>query len=103
MLYFNREESGFRLVCEQVSHHPPISAFHAQSKNFVFYGSVYPKLKFWGKSIEVIPEGLVTVELPSHKEIYTWNNVTCCIHNIIVGKLWLEQVRGVFINFEVVW
>ena len=32
--------------------------------------------------------------LPSpcrHNEAYTWTNPTCCVHNIIVGQLWIEQ------------
>jgi len=24
-------------------------------------------------------------------EAYTWSNVNCYVHNIIVGKLWMEQ------------
>lgn len=24
-------------------------------------------------------------------EAYTWTNVNCCVHNVIVGKLWIEQ------------
>lgn len=47
-----------------MSHHPPVSAFHADSEDFVFHGSIHPKLKFWGKSIEIHPKGIVTVELP---------------------------------------
>lgn len=76
----------------QVSHHPPISAFHADCPDgFTFHGSIHPKLKFWGKSVEIQPKGTVTVELPGHGEAYSWNNVNCCVHNIIVGKLWIEQ------------
>ena len=26
-------------------------------------------------------------------ETYTWQAVTCCVHTIIVGKLWFEYVR----------
>lgn len=88
---FELERPEFRIICEQVSHHPPVSAFHADSDNFVFHGSIHPKLKFWGKSVEIQPKGTVTVELPKWKEAYTWNNVNCCVHNIIVGKLWIEQ------------
>lgn len=88
---FELERPEFRIICEQVSHHPPVSAFHADSENFVFHGSIHPKLKFWGKSVEIQPKGTVTVELPKWKEAYTWNNVSCCVHNIIVGKLWIEQ------------
>ncbi|CAB1445515.1 unnamed protein product [Pleuronectes platessa] len=88
-----REDQGFRLVSEQVSHHPPVSAFHAESLagDFVFHGSIYPKLKFWGKSVEAEPKGTITLELLKHNEAYTWSNPYCCVHNIILGKLWIEQ------------
>ncbi|KAG1945785.1 oxysterol-binding protein-related protein 1 [Pimephales promelas] len=92
-----REDLGFRLISEQVSHHPPVSAFHAEGlqKDFVFHGSIYPKLKFWGKSVEAEPKGIITLELPKHNEAYTWTNPTCCVHNIIVGQLWIEQYGSV--------
>lgn len=91
-----REDLGFRIICEQVSHHPPVSAFHCDSTspntNWKFYGTVNPKIKFWGKSIEVTPKGTLTLELTRFNETYTWSAVTCCVHNIIVGKLWFEYV-----------
>lgn len=92
-----REDLGFRVVSEQVSHHPPVSAFHAEGlqKDFVFHGSIYPKLKFWGKSVEAEPKGIMTLELPKYNEAYTWTNPTCCVHNIIVGQLWIEQYGNV--------
>uniref|UniRef100_A0A8D3DEL4 Oxysterol-binding protein n=1 Tax=Scophthalmus maximus TaxID=52904 RepID=A0A8D3DEL4_SCOMX len=92
-----REDLGFRLISEQVSHHPPVSAFHAEGlkQDFVFHGSIYPKLKFWGKSVEAEPKGAITLELPKHNEAYTWTNPTCCVHNIIVGQLWIEQYGNV--------
>lgn len=95
-----REDLGFRLISEQVSHHPPVSAFHAEGlkQDFVFHGSIYPKLKFWGKSVEAEPKGIITLELPKYNEAYTWTNPTCCVHNIIVGQLWIEQYG----NMEVV-
>ncbi|XP_055273051.1 oxysterol-binding protein-related protein 1 isoform X1 [Moschus berezovskii] len=95
-----RDDLGFRLISEQVSHHPPISAFHAEGLNndFIFHGSIYPKLKFWGKSVEAEPKGTITLELLEHNEAYTWTNPTCCVHNIIVGKLWIEQYGSVEIT-----
>uniref|UniRef100_A0A673NDZ1 Oxysterol-binding protein n=1 Tax=Sinocyclocheilus rhinocerous TaxID=307959 RepID=A0A673NDZ1_9TELE len=67
-----RDDLGFRLISEQVSHHPPVSAFHAEGlqKDFVFHGSIYPKLKFWGKSVEAEPKGIITLELPKHNELW---------------------------------
>ncbi|XP_070774257.1 oxysterol-binding protein-related protein 1-like [Enoplosus armatus] len=92
-----RDDLGFRWVSEQVSHHPPVSAFQAEGleQDFVFHGSIYPKLKFWGKSIEAEPKGVITLELPKYNEAYTWTNPTCCVHNIIVGQLWIEQYGSV--------
>uniref|UniRef100_A0A8C7Y8Y0 Oxysterol-binding protein n=1 Tax=Oryzias sinensis TaxID=183150 RepID=A0A8C7Y8Y0_9TELE len=94
------KDLGFRLISEQVSHHPPVSAFHAEGlkQDFVFHGSIYPKLKFWGKSVEAEPKGTITLELPKYNEAYTWTNPTCCVHNIIVGQLWIEQYG----NMEVI-
>ncbi|KAF5282684.1 hypothetical protein FQA39_LY17516 [Lamprigera yunnana] len=90
---YELEREEFRIICEQVSHHPPISAFYAEGthKEWIFHGSIHPKLKFWGKSVEIQPKGVVTVELPKWNEAYSWTNVQCCVHNIIVGKLWMEQ------------
>lgn len=68
-----------------------VSAFHADGPHFKFSGTVHPKLKFWGKSVEIQPKGVVTAELPKWHEAYTWSNVNCCVHNIIVGKMWIEQ------------
>lgn len=87
----NRPELGYKFICEQVLHHPPVSAFHVESPHYRLQGSIHPKLKFWGKSVEASPKGTVTLHLLEHDEVYTWENVVCCIHNIIVGKLWIEH------------
>lgn len=66
-----------------MSHHPPVSAFHAEGlkQDFVFHGSIYPKLKFWGKSVEAEPKGIITLELPKYellcfsKQIYEINRL----------------------------
>lgn len=89
-----RDDLPFRYMSEQVSHHPPVSAFQCDSRNngerWRFYGSILPKAKFSLKHMEVNPKGLLTLELKRHKEIYTWESVTCTIHNIVVGRLWFE-------------
>ncbi|RUS88311.1 hypothetical protein EGW08_003949, partial [Elysia chlorotica] len=87
----NRPDLGFRFVGEQVSHHPPVTAFYSEGQAYSFRGSIQPKLRFWGKSVEINPKGNITLELHKYKETYTWQNVNCCIHNIIVGQLWVEH------------
>ncbi|CAF1126634.1 unnamed protein product [Didymodactylos carnosus] len=89
---FSREELSFRFMSEQVCHHPPVSAFTCESleNRWKFYGSILPKVKFTVKKMIVEPKGTLTLELKRHNEIYTWESLTCTIHNIVVGKLWFE-------------
>uniref|UniRef100_A0A4W6DKY0 Oxysterol-binding protein n=1 Tax=Lates calcarifer TaxID=8187 RepID=A0A4W6DKY0_LATCA len=93
-----RPDKGFRFVAEQVSHHPPISACHAESKNFVFWQDVRCKNKFWGKSMEIVPVGTTHVTLPESGDHYEWNKVTSCIHNILSGQRWIEHYGEISIR-----
>uniref|UniRef100_A0A8D1FQB4 Oxysterol-binding protein n=1 Tax=Sus scrofa TaxID=9823 RepID=A0A8D1FQB4_PIG len=93
-----REDKGFRFFSEQVSHHPPISACHCESKNFVFWQDIRWKNKFWGKSMEILPVGTLNVMLPKYGDCYVWNKVTTCIHNILSGRRWIEHYGEVTIR-----
>ncbi|XP_067891607.1 oxysterol-binding protein-related protein 6 isoform X3 [Heterodontus francisci] len=93
-----REDKGFRFFAEQVSHHPPISACHCESKKFVFWQDVRWKNKFWGKSMEILPIGRVNVILPKYGDHFEWNKVTTCIHNILSGRRWIEHYGEITIR-----
>ncbi|KAM9488668.1 oxysterol-binding protein-related protein 3 isoform 1-T2 [Clarias gariepinus] len=94
----DRPDKGFRFIAEQVSHHPPISACHAESKNFIFWQDVRWKNKFWGKSMEIVPIGTTHVVLPGLGDHYEWNKVTSCIHNILSGERWIEHYGEICIK-----
>lgn len=94
----DRMDKGFRFIAEQVSHHPPISACHADSKNFIFWQDVRCKNKFWGKSMEIVPVGTIHVTLPGTGDHYEWNKVTSCIHNILSGQRWIEHYGEISIR-----
>ncbi|XP_045915336.1 oxysterol-binding protein-related protein 3-like [Micropterus dolomieu] len=87
----DRPDKSFRFIAEQVSHHPPVSACHADSRNFSFWQDVRWKNKFWGKSMELVPMGTTHVTLPAFGDHYEWNKVTSCIHNILSGQRWIEH------------
>ncbi|XP_023387300.1 oxysterol-binding protein-related protein 3 [Pteropus vampyrus] len=93
-----REDKGFQFFSEQVSHHPPISACHAESGNFVFWQDVRWKNKFWGKSMEIVPIGTTHVTLPAFGDHFEWNKVTSCIHNILSGQRWVEHYGEIVIK-----
>lgn len=91
--YEHEHEDGsrFKAVSQQVSHHPPITAVCCETDNFIYNGSVNPKIKFWGRSVEVQPDGQCRIFLKRHNETYSYKSLSCAVHNIIVGKLWFEH------------
>uniref|UniRef100_A0A1I8EH19 Oxysterol-binding protein n=1 Tax=Wuchereria bancrofti TaxID=6293 RepID=A0A1I8EH19_WUCBA len=91
------DKNGYRFIAEQVSHHPPKSAFHAESKSYEFDGVVSPRLKFWGTSIEVQPSGSFRLKFLNHNETYTWKTLNVTIHNIVMGQMYI-QLTFVFGN-----
>uniref|UniRef100_A0A8C4II80 Oxysterol-binding protein n=1 Tax=Dicentrarchus labrax TaxID=13489 RepID=A0A8C4II80_DICLA len=93
-----REDRGFRLISEQVCHHPPISACHAESENYSFWQDQRWKNKFWGKSLEILPTGMVNVTLPRYGDHYEWNKVVTCIHNVLSQQRYLEHYGEVTIR-----
>jgi oxysterol-binding protein 1 len=93
-----KPERGFRYIAEQVSHHPPISACHCESDIYEYYADTSLKNKFWGKSIEVIPLGNCHLRLKRHDELYTWKKPTTCVHNLIVGTLWIDHYGELIIT-----
>ena len=46
-----------RFIAEKVIHHPTVIAAHCEGRKWVFEGDADVKSKFWGRSIELHPEG----------------------------------------------
>ncbi|KAJ3411305.1 Oxysterol-binding protein- protein 3 [Chytridiales sp. JEL 0842] len=86
-----REDKGFKFISEKVSHHPPIMASHAEASKYVVYQDNQVKTKFWGKSMELIPSGLVNVTLKSTEDHYQWGKVTTCMRNVFSTGRYLEH------------
>ncbi|CAH0717607.1 unnamed protein product, partial [Brenthis ino] len=93
-----RADRGFRFLAEQVSHHPPVSACHAESPRWVFWQEARIKTKFWGKSMEFQPAGRVHVTLLPSGDRYSWNKVTTCVHNLFGGQRWVDQYGDMHIT-----
>ncbi|KAM6957811.1 oxysterol-binding protein-related protein 7 [Aplochiton taeniatus] len=94
----HREDRGFHYHSEQVSHHPPVTACHAESEHFTFWQDQRWKYKFWGKSVEILSSGLVNVSLPKYGDHYKWNKAVTCIHNVLSPQRWLEHYGEVVIK-----
>uniref|UniRef100_A0A8D2JL90 Oxysterol-binding protein n=1 Tax=Varanus komodoensis TaxID=61221 RepID=A0A8D2JL90_VARKO len=86
------DEMGFRSLCEQVSHHPPAAAHHVYSKRgWTLWQEITIASKFRGKYLSIMPLGAIHLEFHSSGNHYIWRKVTSTVHNIIVGKLWIDQ------------
>jgi len=81
---------GWRAISEQVSHHPPMLAQYCEGREWRCWQEFTMASKFRGKYLQVIPLGMAHLEFSTGTH-YTWRKVTTTVHNIIVGKLWVDQ------------
>ena len=47
--------------------------------------------KFKGKYLEVEPLGIAHLVFTKSGNHYTWRKVKTVVHNIVIGKLWIDQ------------
>uniref|UniRef100_A0A8C5A0M7 Oxysterol-binding protein n=1 Tax=Gadus morhua TaxID=8049 RepID=A0A8C5A0M7_GADMO len=86
------KECGYRSLCEQVSHHPPAAAHHAVSdRGWTLRQEISLASKFRGKYLSIMPLGSIQCLFEKSNNHYSWKKVTTTVHNIIVGKLWIDQ------------
>ena len=63
---FELEIDGLRVISEQVSHHPPLSAIHCEHPQYSFYASTTLSTSFKGKYLKLRPKGKYHVKLPKY-------------------------------------
>ncbi|KAL9245526.1 hypothetical protein vseg_019169 [Gypsophila vaccaria] len=83
-------DKGLRFISEKVSHHPVIVACHCEGTGWKLWGDTNLKSKFWGRSIQLDPVGILTLEFDDG-EVFQWSKVTTSIYNLILGKLYCEH------------
>lgn len=93
-----RKDQSYRLVSEQVSHHPPISACCAQSVKWDYYGENAVDSQFRGRSFDfkhlgkmfcvIRPDAGVVAKDGSRveEELYSWKKVNTSVVGIMLGN-----------------
>lgn len=93
-----RKDQNFRLISEQVSHHPPISACNAESVKWDYYGENAVDSQFKGRSFDfkhlgkmfcnIRPDsGVITSAGKTvQQEVYSWKKVNTSVVGIIMGN-----------------
>ncbi|CDH15894.1 related to Oxysterol-binding protein homolog 3 [Zygosaccharomyces bailii ISA1307] len=88
-----REDIGFRLIAEKVSHKPLILAIHAEHTEWECNYTVMPIQKFWGKSVELNNEGTVRLKFKKSGETFEWVQPTTMLKNLIAGERYIEPIN----------
>ncbi|KAI5963642.1 uncharacterized protein KGF55_002522 [Candida pseudojiufengensis] len=95
---YSRPDQNYRLIVEQVSHHPPISACHATSPKWEYYGENAVDSKFSGRSFDFKHLGkMFAVVRPNNgvkdkkgnlvsEELYSWKKVNTAVVGIMIGN-----------------
>jgi hypothetical protein len=99
----NRQQSQQKLtfVAEQVSHHPPVSAFYAENKEkgISCCAHIYTKSKYLGLSVGVHNIGKGVINLSRHKETYVCTFPSAYGRSILTVP-WVELGGPVSITCE---
>lgn len=87
-------------VCEQVSHHPPISAyyFHSPGNHILIKGDARPKSKFLGNSAATIMQGGYSIFITNRDEEYQITLPNLYARGVIFGSMYMELGDSVIIE-----
>ncbi|XP_053544086.1 oxysterol-binding protein-related protein 8 isoform X2 [Ictalurus punctatus] len=89
-------------ISEQVSHHPPVSAFYVSNRKdgFCLSGSILAKSKFYGNSLSAILDGEARLTFLNRGEDYIMNMPYAHCKGILYGTMTLELAGQVTIMCE---
>eukprot|EP00271_Cylindrocystis_brebissonii_P004189 TRINITY_DN1576_c0_g1_i1.p1 TRINITY_DN1576_c0_g1~~TRINITY_DN1576_c0_g1_i1.p1 ORF type:complete len:476 (-),score=111.76 TRINITY_DN1576_c0_g1_i1:1035-2462(-) len=83
--------NGISFIAEQVSHHPPMSAGHAENEHFTYDCTSKLKTKFLGNALEVYPVGRTRVKLKRTGYELDLVPPPTKVHNLIFGRTWVDS------------
>uniref|UniRef100_A0A8C7ARQ4 Oxysterol-binding protein n=1 Tax=Neovison vison TaxID=452646 RepID=A0A8C7ARQ4_NEOVI len=89
-------------IAEQVSHHPPVSAFHVSNRRdgFCISGSITAKSRFYGNSLSALLDGKATLTFLNRAEDYTLTMPYAHCKGILYGAMTMELGGRVTIECE---
>lgn len=89
-------------IAEQVSHHPPVSAFYVSNRKdgFCLSGSILAKSKFYGNSLSAILDGEARLSFLNRGEDYVMNMPYAHCKGILYGTMTLELGGQITVTCE---
>lgn len=82
----------FKFFAEQVSHHPAVSACHAEGENYIFYTNSSTKQNFsiTAGSLEITNLGKSYVKINSTAEEISYNRAKVVVSGLISGNMYVD-------------
>ncbi|KAI9321718.1 hypothetical protein BX666DRAFT_1904919 [Dichotomocladium elegans] len=103
-------DNGTYIVCEQVSHHPPVSGFYIENEDagVIVNGHDGQKTRFSGTQMLVDQVGYCTVKLVSRDESYLFTLPSLSVNGIwyatpyveLYGTSYIQSSSGYFASIE---
>ncbi|XP_044750279.1 oxysterol-binding protein 2-like [Coccinella septempunctata] len=81
---------GWRVISEQISHHPPVAAHHCEGKGWILWQEFTFETRFTGNDIQVTPCGEANVEF-QEGNCFKWNKIITTVHNFLIGSSWVDH------------
>lgn len=94
------EHDGLRVIAEQVSHHPPISAYYAETKDFIIEGYTGIQLVFSMNGFAIRSTGKSRVFLKKFNEKYLVKFPDNEFKNLIKGNMYILHVGKLIVTEE---
>ncbi|KAJ8298836.1 hypothetical protein KUTeg_022896 [Tegillarca granosa] len=98
--YHPKTKSRTYYIAEQISHHPPVSAFHVTNRQdgFNISGSILAKSKFYGNSLSALLDGTAKLTFLKRGEDYFITMPYAHCKGILIGTLTMEMGGKVSID-----
>lgn len=91
-------DMGWRLISEQVSHHPPILAQYVESKNgWKISQQLQLESKFRGKHVSACAVAFSRIDFEDTGRSFIFNRPNFNVYNIIFGKLYVDLTGEVVV------
>ncbi|XP_078076611.1 oxysterol-binding protein-related protein 5-like isoform X2 [Mustelus asterias] len=100
--YHPKTDSRTFYIAEQVSHHPPVSAFYISNRkdNFCISGSILARSKFYGNSMSALLDGKARLWFLNRQEEYIITMPYAHCKGLLYGTLTLEMGGKITIECE---
>lgn len=80
----------YKLLAEQVSHHPPITACYLRGNGYTYYTNQKTNTKFTGTVLMFVQQYRAYINFDKFNETYEIQLPNFSAHNLIIGKMYID-------------